>query len=81
MKNKYYNLTEQANKGVTDNAPEWMETLFEKDGLTKKSSSENPFKGSDNFLVHASEDTKVQTCKGCGQPLKDNEVDYCSNCC
>lgn len=83
MINKYYNLTQQANEGVRDKAPEWMDKVFETDFEKVKSDKKsNPFEGIKDPILNPTNAgvKKTYNCQMCGMPLEANEVGVCSNC-
>lgn len=71
MKDKYYGLTEKPNQGKKDEAPQWMEKLFEKKEEKPKEDLSPLFEKPKPI---------AKKCEGCGIILKANEVKYCANC-
>lgn len=80
---KHYGLTKKPNEGVQDNAPEWLNSFFEK-SMTKTASSKNlnPFAGVDDKRLNPSLEglNKIASCEKCNCDLKDSEVDICEQC-
>lgn len=82
MKDKHYNLTEKPNEGISDNAPSWMDTLFEKKE-TKIEKNGSPFSGIKDPILNPESkglSRNNKTCKTCGKPLSVNQVGFCSSC-
>lgn len=69
MKDKHYNLTEKPNGNGKDKMPEWMEKVFEK-----------PAKNDEYKQLFTTPKVTTKKCQCCGNILKNNEVQFCSNC-
>lgn len=81
---KYYGLTDKPNKDVKDKAPDWMNSLFEKQ-ISKVASNDKakPFDGvNDKILNPSSKGVKKEEvkCEHCGTTLQDTDVDVCTKC-
>lgn len=81
---KYYGLTNKPNKDVKDKAPDWMNSLFEKQ-MTKTASDNKakPFDGVDDKMLNPSSNGVKKDeakCEHCGATLKQTEVDVCDKC-
>lgn len=72
LMDKHYNLTSKPNDGLKDEAPSWMNGLFEtvKKPVRKESYNE--------LFSHKQNVSK--TCCKCGTKLSADEIDICKNC-
>jgi hypothetical protein len=68
-------FTKGFNENVEDKIPEWMENINTNIKIDK-----NPFKNIDDPILNPKKQ-RVGKCNICGAPLKNNQVDICSNCC
>ena len=67
-----YNFTDGNNKHIKDEAPEWMNDLFEK-GINK----------SKPVIINQlfeSQKPKIKKCSVCGKLLSVTEIGICGNC-
>lgn len=70
---KNYGLTTKPNEGVKDKAPDWMNSLFEKQTNGNKEEKKQI------KTTLASSKTEIK-CETCGVALKPTDVDICEAC-
>ena len=68
-----YNFSDPYGKGVKDNMPDWMNSIFEKD--KKDSIDLEKVKN-----IYNNNSKKIRKCSVCGKVLNSNEIGKCKNC-